>query len=488
MVISCNQCVYSESSLFTEERALSKRYFSLVFFRTMSRININSRGRAYKCQECGHVGERRRVISHFYKDHVRLDESPFYCTLCLFRSTEEDALLKHVRNDVYPLHNQRLTSLKKKGAIIDENKILMKSLNPRLLVEGQDYQRLSQEASDGEWQRRRKPTALLARPSETENILDSLLDYNPDERFSPLPAALPPLVLPPAPTRMFNGPQATMVYSPYQQAEVRQNQQAQYIPTPISSLASVLSTASSLQEIPGYLASSQVPFYSSPSATLTASTYQVTPPCQVTTVYAPHSSISSVPVAKVAPPRIVPSEMPTQSTITADVLMTPTTLPRQLASSPFSPAMPVDFTSPLLTVPVVPSSAPVETKSVGIMTDKISLPDGNEQLSDNSPLGSSINERDRDSGVAKAILEMSRNLVSALEKTTFQIEMTRNTLSAFLRRLDDRDRERDVYPGNYNRPRQLFKRRSSSPPPTSEPEKKKKKTVSSSVVVPSKKH
>ena len=95
---------------------------------------------------------------------------------------------------------------------------------------------------------------------------------------------------------------------------------------------------------------------------------------------------------------------------------------------------------------------------------------------------------DRDSNVAKAILEMSRNLVSALEKTTFRNEMTRNTLSAFLRRLDDRDRERDVYPGNYNRPTQLFKRRSSSPPPTSEPEKKKKKTVSSSVVVPSKKH
>lgn len=147
----------------------------------MSKINFNSRGRAYKCQECGHVGERRRVISHFYKDHVRLDESPVYCTLSLFRNTEEDALLKHVRHDVYALHNQKLTSLKKKGVIIDESRILMKSLNPRLHVEGQDYQRLSQEASDGEWQRRRKPNSTLARPSETENILDSLLDYNPDE-------------------------------------------------------------------------------------------------------------------------------------------------------------------------------------------------------------------------------------------------------------------------------------------------------------------
>ena len=88
--------------------------------------------------------------------------------------------------------------------------------------------------------------------------------------------------------------------------------------------------------------------------------------------------------------------MPTQSTITADVLITQTTLPGQLTTSPFSPAMPVDFTSPLLTVPAVPSSAPVETKSIGIMTDKISLPDGNQQPSDNSQLGSSTNERDEE--------------------------------------------------------------------------------------------
>ena len=114
--------------------------------------------------------------------------------------------------------------------------------------------------------------------------------------------------------------------------------------------------------------------------------------------------VLSVPVAKVAQPSIVPSEMPTQSTITADVLMTPTTLPGQLATPPFSPEMPVVITSPLLTVPVVPSSALVETKSVGIMTDKISLADGNQQPADNSHLVSSINERDRDSGVAKAIL------------------------------------------------------------------------------------
>ena len=75
--------------------------------------------------------------------------------------------------------------------------------------------------------------------------------------------------------------------------------------------------------------------------------------------------------------------------------------------------MTADFSSPLLTNTVVPSFAPVETKSIGIMTDTISLLDGNQQPTSTSQLRSSTNERDGDSGVAKAILEMFRNLVSA---------------------------------------------------------------------------
>lgn len=43
---------------------------------------------------------------------------------------------------------------------------------------------------------------------------------------------------PPAPSSMFNGPQAAAEYSTYQPSEVLHNQQAQYIPTLISSLAS----------------------------------------------------------------------------------------------------------------------------------------------------------------------------------------------------------------------------------------------------------
>lgn len=106
--------------------------------------------------------------------------------------------------------------------------------------------------------------------------------------------------------------------------------------------------------------------------------------------------------------------------------------------------------------------------SVGTMTDE-----------------QTISQSDRDSEVAKAILEMSKSLVKAIEAQTFQVEMTRNTLSAFLRRLDDRDREHTVGAQQHHS-RQLSKRsRSISPHP--ETDKKKKKCLPSSVVVQPKK-
>ena len=54
--------------------------------------------------------------------------------------------------------------------------------------------------SDCEWQRRRKNESGLAaaaslKPASSENLLDYLLDYNPDEPLTPTSA----IVSPPAP-------------------------------------------------------------------------------------------------------------------------------------------------------------------------------------------------------------------------------------------------------------------------------------------------
>ena len=108
---------------------------------------------------CGHYkGEKKRVVSHIYKEHVSLDEAPYYCKVCLFRSVDEASLLRHINSEVYPSHQQKMMSLRKQGSLVDESQSLMKSLRPRCLIEGKDFQRLSPEDSMVEWQQRRKPS------------------------------------------------------------------------------------------------------------------------------------------------------------------------------------------------------------------------------------------------------------------------------------------------------------------------------------------
>ena len=107
-----------------------------------------ARGRAYKCLNCGHTNEKRRVISHIYKEHVRLDEAPFYCKVCLFRCTDEESLRRHVRPDVYSAHHQRMTDFRMQGTILEPHQILMRSLKPKHLEEGLDYLRLTAKESE----------------------------------------------------------------------------------------------------------------------------------------------------------------------------------------------------------------------------------------------------------------------------------------------------------------------------------------------------
>ena len=85
---------------------------------------------------------------------------------------------------------------------------------------------------------------------------------------------------------------------------------------------------------------------------------------------------------------------------------------------------------PVTTLPSTCTNTPVFRTPTNQATVQISTTDA------------SINTETQDLPVAKAILEISKSLVEALERQTFQTEITKNTLSAFLMRLDDRDRER----------------------------------------------
>lgn len=432
------------------------RFLSFVFFRTMSQLKLlSARGRAYRCLGCDrYVGEKRRVISHIYKEHVPLDEAPFYCKVCLFRSVDQPSLERHVDQNVYPAHQQKMVELRKQGCSIQDTDFLRRSHKPRYLTEGRDFQRMSAEDSVGEWRRRSKsedPLPILHNHQpETENLLDFLLDYNPDERFTPVPIVQPisvgatriQLSSPPVPTRVLQVPTETRV-SPYVPSEGISCSNAvpaqqSYTPTPISALGPVVqSMASPISVFPTLQRTPQLPVSFDPTAT-------------------------SVPVLGAYMPRSSAYELSLHGAVTTSTssLSTPVMLSRQVTSNdraltPSFPATQIDLSSSSSTINT--RSRPVEVVSAGTMTD---------------------DENHRDSDVAKAILEMSRNLVSAIEKQTFQIEMTRNTLSAFLRRMDDRDRDsrHDILPHTASK-------RKSRSPCRDEPEKKKK-SVSSTVVVP----
>ena len=45
---------------------------------------VNTRGRAYECSRCGDkvVDIKVKVMAHIYETHLRIDQAPFYCSVC----------------------------------------------------------------------------------------------------------------------------------------------------------------------------------------------------------------------------------------------------------------------------------------------------------------------------------------------------------------------------------------------------------------------
>ena len=84
------------------------------------------KGRAYSCVRCSRTGKsytdvKSRVENHIYKYHPALDQFPFYCTLCLFRSSEKTPLQQHVHT--YNRHRQEA----RKMGITDSTPYLQES-------------------------------------------------------------------------------------------------------------------------------------------------------------------------------------------------------------------------------------------------------------------------------------------------------------------------------------------------------------------------
>ena len=104
------------------------------------------RGRAYQCLPCYHkegrvvINEKGRIEDHILKNHVKLDEVPYYCSLCLFRCHSLQQLNKHVT--AYARHRE----MARKRDVQDHQPYLMKSSNP-YKIGSLDYMQLSTEES-----------------------------------------------------------------------------------------------------------------------------------------------------------------------------------------------------------------------------------------------------------------------------------------------------------------------------------------------------
>ena len=114
----------------------------------------DKRGRVYKCLEegCDMWGEKKRVKEHIYKVHIPLCQSPFYCTLCLFRCEKEVDIKKHVKN--YKPHVDRIGGRGDDGG--NEERFTRESVKPYKLTLGKDWEKVDRVESQEMWKARRE--------------------------------------------------------------------------------------------------------------------------------------------------------------------------------------------------------------------------------------------------------------------------------------------------------------------------------------------
>ncbi|KAH3736362.1 hypothetical protein DPMN_042925 [Dreissena polymorpha] len=117
----------------------------------MSQFSSSSqRRRAYQCLKCYHrmdkvyIEAKYRVYNHFLKEHMSLDQAPYYCRLCLFRCFKREELEKHVHS-----FRRHALVLQEKN-IPDSPEFLVSNQSPYLITD-RDVAVLSAEESKRHW-------------------------------------------------------------------------------------------------------------------------------------------------------------------------------------------------------------------------------------------------------------------------------------------------------------------------------------------------
>ena len=102
---------------------------------------LSNGGLAYRCNHCGKVDRKGRLVGHILRDHVPQDRVPFYCTLCRFRCETRDDCIKHLTK--YAGHVRAVGNTTN----IDLNQVLIKSGNP-WFVSSSDMTQVPDEDDD----------------------------------------------------------------------------------------------------------------------------------------------------------------------------------------------------------------------------------------------------------------------------------------------------------------------------------------------------
>jgi hypothetical protein len=135
------------------------------------------RRRAYQCLKCYHrmdkvyVEAKYRVYNHFLKEHMSLDQAPYYCRLCLFRCFKREELEKHVHS--FRRHNLVL----QEKNIPDSPEFLVSNSSPYLITD-RDVAALSAEDSKRHW------LSISKKPDILSQAIQSVLpDLSPISNF-----------------------------------------------------------------------------------------------------------------------------------------------------------------------------------------------------------------------------------------------------------------------------------------------------------------
>lgn len=156
------------------------------------RERARRRGRAYQCLRC-HYQEGRRVVDikcrledHVLRNHVPLEEVPFFCSLCLYKCQQREQILSH-----FTSCKRHKDTAEKRG--VKDNKIFMVESERPYKFGPLDLVQLSAEDSISHFMKQSMSRAAGESSSQVSVTLNQMFpDLFMEDGQTPAPVMAPP--------------------------------------------------------------------------------------------------------------------------------------------------------------------------------------------------------------------------------------------------------------------------------------------------------